>query len=602
MSDGPISRTVLARLVEGEGLEAHFQPIAALRDGSIFGYEGLIRGPAGELRNPVELFDAIRAHGLGLAFEVACARTVVRAFAELGMPGQLAVNFSGPNIERLVHRSSDGLAFLLDAGIEPERIVIELTEHERVADPLSLKAHAAELRALGMTFAIDDFGDGHSSLRLWAELAPEIVKIDKYFIGGVHREPSRFQCVKALLQLGEVFGTRLVAEGIEDEADLRVLRDLGIELGQGYLLGEPRGDPDRGVRPEVAAALRAPQIAVYPELVKMPMRQSTIGDLAMASPVVAADTPNNRIADIFTASAHVHAVAVVRDGKPVGIVNRRTFMDRYAQPYYRELYGKRPCTTFMNAKPLLVDRAAPIESIADVLSGADQTYLADGLVLHDGGRYAGLVTGAALVRAVAELRVEAARYANPLTFLPGNIPITAHIERLIASGVEFTACYSDLNHFKPFNDQYGYWRGDQMIKLAARCIRARCDPLRDFIGHVGGDDFVILFQSTDWRARCEAVIAEFDRDAAGLYDETDRRRGGIEAEDRQGRMAFFGLTTLSIGALTVRPGDFRRPEDVASRAAIAKREAKHRGVGFFDLTPAGEPAPAADYSTSTWVT
>jgi len=135
-------------------------------------------------------------------------------------------------------------------------------------------------------------------------------------------------------------------------------------------------------------------------------------------------------------------------------------------------------------------------------------------VIADSGRYVGLATGESLVRAVAEIRVEAARYANPLTFLPGNIPISEHIARLLAAGVEFTACYSDLNQFKPFNDQYGYWRGDEMIKLAAATLSAACDPLRDFLGHVCGDDFVVLFQSGDWRERCERIVEEFNAAAA----------------------------------------------------------------------------------------
>lgn len=572
----------LERLARGEGLEAHFQPIASLRDGRYFGYEGLVRGPSGtSWRSPVALFDAARAAGQGLALEVAAARRVVEAFASSGLPGRLAVNFSGPNLGPLALRSGRALGFLLEAGLAPQRIVIELTEHERVTDFAALDAQVRELRALGFSFALDDFGDGHSSLRLWSELAPEFVKIDKYFVRGLHADASRFQVVKALMQLSEVFGTRLVAEGIEDETDLRVVRDLGIELGQGFLLGEPERDPGRAPSEPVLAMLRSGRIAVFPELVRMPSRHRVVGSLAVQAPAVSAETANNVVVDRFSTEAHLHAIAVVHAGRPVGIINRRTFMDRYAQPYYRELYGKRPCTAFMNPEPLIVDCDTAVEGLAEVLAGADQRYLADGVVVTRDGTYAGLVTGEALVRTVAEMRVEAARYANPLTFLPGNIPISEHIARLLSSGATFVACYWDLNHFKPFNDQYGYWRGDEMIKLAAACLARICDPTRDFLGHVGGDDFVVLFQSADWRERCHRGVDEFDNGAAALYDEADRQRGGIEAEDRQGRMAFFPLTRISVGAIEVGPGEFRRPEDVATAAAAAKREAKARAAGLW---------------------
>jgi diguanylate cyclase (GGDEF)-like protein len=188
-------------------------------------------------------------------------------------------------------------------------------------------------------------------------------------------------------------------------------------------------------------------------------------------------------------------------------------------------------------------------------------------------------TGERLVRAVTELRIEAARHANPLTFLPGNIPLTLHIGRLLQGGAPFVACYADLNHFKPFNDHYGYWRGDEMICLLARTLVAHADARCDFVGHVGGDDFVLLFQSEDWHERTEQAVADFNREAVHLFDDEARARGGIEAEDRHGVMRFFPLTTLSVGALRVRPGDFQRPEQVASAAAGAKHQAKLRAVG-----------------------
>ena len=152
---------------------------------------------------------------------------------------------------------------------------------------------------------------------------------------------------------------------------------------------------------------------------------------------------------------------------------------------------------------------------------------------------------------------------------------------LLASGTQFTACYCDLDHFKPFNDQYGYWRGDEMIKLAARVIGAHCDPLYDFVGHVGGDDFVVLFQSRDWQTRCVGIIAEFGLAARGLYDEKDVAQGGVHAEDRKGNPAFFPLTRLSIGALPVRSGHYRNAEQVASGAASAKRTAKKEADGLY---------------------
>jgi len=228
------------------GLTAHFQPIVSLQRREFYGYEGLIRGPVGTaLRNPAQLFAHARARGVEIALEIAAARKVVSSFARLGLPGMLAVNFSGPCIERLAEHPARALGFLLESTVAPSRVVIELTEHERVADPTRLMQRLASVRALGIGLALDDFGDGHSSLRLWAELAPEFVKIDKYFVAGLHADPARFQCVKALQQLGSVFGTRLIAEGIESEADLRVLRDLGIEFGQGYLLGMPEESPAR---------------------------------------------------------------------------------------------------------------------------------------------------------------------------------------------------------------------------------------------------------------------------------------------------------------------------------------------------------------------
>jgi GGDEF domain-containing protein len=204
--------------------------------------------------------------------------------------------------------------------------------------------------------------------------------------------------------------------------------------------------------------------------------------------------------------------------------------------------------------------------------------------------------GEALVRAVTEIRLESARYANPLTALPGNIPTNRQVTQLLDGEERFIACYGDLDHFKSYNDMYGYWRGDDMIQLCAEVINRHCNSRRDFVGHVGGDDFVMLLRSPDWRDRLEHLIAEFNERAVGLYDEDGRRHGGIEVMDRYGVPRFFPFVTLSVSALVVHParcGEDARPQDIAAAVAALKRRVKQeRGSLLVDDYDAAGSATA----------
>jgi len=172
------------------------------------------------------------------------------------------------------------------------------------------------------------------------------------------------------------------------------------------------------------------------------------------------------------------------------------------------------------------------------------------------------------------LRIRAARYANPLTGLPGNVPINEHIDSLLRAGVVFYACYADLNHFKPFNDVYGYNRGDDVIQLTGRLLSRQADPERDFVGHVGGDDFVVLFQSADWEQRCRAVLDDFEEEVKAFFNPDDILRGGYIAEDRRGQKIFHPLASLAIGTVRIEPSAFHSHREVAAAASEAKKQAK----------------------------
>jgi len=581
--DEALRLQTVGQILARKALQAHYQPIVRLKDGSVMGHESLIRGPADSpLRAPDALFAAARAEDLSLELEQACLREGLRAWAEHAQDKRLFLNLSARAIVALVERLSlGGVMKALDAaGVAPAAIVIEITEHEHVTNLPCLIAAAAGLRAQGLRFALDDFGDGRSSLRLWAELRPEIVKIDKYFIHDLQDQAIKVQTLKGLTRFAETFGTVLVAEGIETEAELQIVRDLGIELGQGYFLGRPDPVPAMSVLTRAGEVIASSEIAVLPEITRSAGADFTVERMSVYVPPVSPQTLIDDVAKAFNNDPALRVLALVESGRPVGLLNRQAFVDRYARPYFKELYGRKPCLLFANTTPLILDKHAGLDSMTAVLTSSDQRYLTEGFIVTEGGRYLGLGTGEQLVRVVTEIRIEAARHANPLTFLPGNIPITEHIARLLSCGGEFVACYCDLNDFKPFNDHYGYWRGDEMIRLVARTLVSHCDPRRDFVGHVGGDDFVVLFQSDDWLDRCERIVALFNEKARALFDEEALSRGGIDADDRQGVRRFFPCTTLSIGAVPVRPGAFGRAEQVASAAAAAKHKAKLSALGL----------------------
>lgn len=571
-----------AQVLSRGALQAHYQPIVELGTGTVMGHESLIRGPVeSPLHLPDALFRAARSEGISVQLEHACLVAALRSWVGHAQDKRLFINLSAQTLVAMVDEMSlSGVMRALERrSVAPSALVIEITEHEHVSDLPRLIETAAGLRALGLRFALDDFGDGRSSLRLWAELRPEIVKIDKYFVHDIQHQAVKVQTLKGLTRFAETFGTLLVAEGIETEAELQIVRDLGIEFGQGYFLGRPSALPAMTILDRAGEIIASSEIAVLPEMTRAASADFTVQRLAVALQPFSPDAAIDDVALAFANDPALRSVALVDEGRPVGLLNRQSFVDRYAKPYFKEIYGRKPCILFANTTPLMLDKYTGLDALTAVLTSSDQRYLSEGFIVTEGGRYLGVGTGEQLVRVVTEVRIEAARHANPLTFLPGNIPISEHIARLLTSGGEFVACYGDLNDFKPYNDHYGYWRGDEMIRLVARTLVSHCDPRRDFVGHVGGDDFVVLFQSDDWLDRCEAIVSLFNEKARTLFDEEAIQRGGIEAEDRHGVMRFFSFTTLSIGAVPVRPGAFSRPEQVASAAASAKHQAKLTRIG-----------------------
>jgi EAL domain-containing protein (putative c-di-GMP-specific phosphodiesterase class I) len=241
-------------LLREDRLRAVFQPIVATADLAVTAYEALIRGPAGScIESPAALFGLARAAGRQRELEQACLRTIWTRFRALGLPGKLFVNVSAG---MLLTPDGPGQALeeiLAGLDIEPQRVVIEITEDQAVTDYTRLRDVAQRLTGLGYELAIDDLGAGFASLRLWLELQPACVKLDNAFVQGVDGDLLKRCFLDAIQQLADCSGARVIAEGVETAGELAQLRRLGIAHAQGYHIAYPSANPSHSVHPQPAA-------------------------------------------------------------------------------------------------------------------------------------------------------------------------------------------------------------------------------------------------------------------------------------------------------------------------------------------------------------
>jgi GGDEF domain-containing protein/predicted transcriptional regulator len=342
-----------------------------------------------------------------------------------------------------------------------------------------------------------------------------------------------------------------------------------VHYGQGNLIARSSSSPVLDVR----AVMNG--VVWHGARSRSHLRQQPLARDLLVEVAPLSISDNNELAyQVFAEDADCFAIPVLDHGRPVGLLFRQRFLESFAKPFNRELYGKKSCAVMMEKHPLIVAAETGIYELSNLLVSSGKRYLSDGFILTEEGAYLGMGTGYDLMRTITELQINAARYANPLTGLPGNVPINETIDRLIEASQSFVVAYADLDFFKPFNDLYGYAAGDELIELVATLLVEEADGEADFVGHVGGDDFVVLMQSTDWEARLLRVLAAFDQEVAGYFSPRDLAAQGFQVADRRGEMTLFPLTSLSIGVTRAMPGWYHSYLEIAVAAAGAKKMAK----------------------------
>lgn len=560
----------LMRIIREERITPVFQPIVSLRDGSVLGYEALSRGPAGtDMEMPDILFSVAEQTQALWELERLCRTKALAAMQCANTDTTLFLNVNPNVMEDPKFQKGFTQEYLRQFGIQPERLIFEITERSASANMDEFKKIIGYYKGQEYKIAIDDAGAGHSGLNLITDLHPHYLKLDMQLIRDIDRDTVKQALVRSLQEFAKVTGTYLIAEGIETREELEALIHIGVHFGQGYYIRRPSpGFLDVCEACAVIVDINAKKNHLY----GYSLSEVYVGHLSSPVPAV---NEKVMVQDAYNMllSSNTQGFCVISDGYVKGVVTRHALTAAVSGVYGYSLYAKKAISSVMEREFLALDHQTPVTLAGRLAMARLDNRVYDFITVTRNGRYYGIVTIKDLLNKTIEIEVSNATQLNPLTALPGNPLIERALANMLYERRESCVLYFDIDNFKAYNDVYGFENGDRVIRDLAKHI-VRLLPEGEFLGHVGGDDFVAIVETGQAGPLCQDLIARFDEAVRVFYNPTDAQNGYIICKNRHGREEQFPLISLSIAGVTAGPGRFADIYSLSAEASRVKKECK----------------------------
>lgn len=573
----------------GTVLDYAIQPIIDAHTGDVYGYEALLRN-VDQLgcTTPMGVFDL--AHDLGCLpdLELLLRRKSVEKFASLASRknARLFLNIDVRLLNTPGCLLPETASLLVMHGLTPASVCLEISEATEPSKAHLIQDFIEDARALDFAIAIDDFGKGYSHMKNLYDFEPDILKIDRFFIQGLQADGRKRLLVSSMVDLAHVLGMRVVAEGVETEAELSACRQIGCDLIQGYLVSHPFTRIDEAVSryPRFAAAANQTQGSLKSdeELIRREIR-----------PLVAL-RDNARMDDVLAllraGRAYPFIPVVNAADEPRGLIQEADIKSLIYLPFGQDLLRNKAVNNqlknFLRRCPVADLHSRLDHLVAMIAEDDDKTA---GVIITKNGKYYGFLTTSSLLKISNEIRMREAEDQNPLTRLPGNLSVTAFVsDAACESEADRCFCYVDFDNFKPFNDIYGFRMGDRALLMFSELIKRMPTSHRDFVGHIGGDDFFIGIRNlpvSDILKIMANLRGEFRHQAESLYDPEHRQAGIIFAKDRYGQEKQFPLLNCSIAILHMPKGvSVENQELLVRQIAALKKDAKSSPGGIAAAT------------------
>ena len=602
--------TGLLRALEDGEFFLCYQPKMDINGKDIIGMEALVRWqrPGHGIIPPDRFIPVAEENGLIVrlgtyVLKEACRQN--RAWQDAGLPKlKVAVNLSARQLRDNAFVPLV-MQILAETGLEPHYLELELTESALMGNAGDTVCKLLRLKELGISISVDDFGTGYSSLSYLKHLPIDTIKVDRSFVRDIVNDPDDAAIVDAIVAMAHALKLNVIAEGIETRDQLEFLRQRKCQQAQGYYFARPL-DPQQfeafvtSGMPVGDMSVSTPDVS--PVAVKLDvlscMEESAqadsgsnppnaavsaeyIGDISI--PVLPAHPGDNLAAVLkrFQTNPGLQVLPVVDDGRAIGIINRSTFLEDHVigmNGFAFHINHSRKMRDLMSPVKLGFESNVSIRDAAQAIQSKEMDVRVDNICVSLNGIYHGVVDVNRFINAITEINLTLAKGANPLTGLPGNESIQREINERLLAGEGFDIAYIDIDNFKPFNDYYGFQRGDVVIKAIGEIIsavaRSSGAGLSCYCGHIGGDDFIIITGPHHAEYVSSQVIKALEEHLAVFHGETDFSAGCYRAVNRKGEQETFGLLSISIGIVNTRLTPVSSYAQLASISTEVKKAAK----------------------------
>jgi EAL domain-containing protein (putative c-di-GMP-specific phosphodiesterase class I)/GGDEF domain-containing protein len=559
-----------------------YQPIVSLRSGEVMGYEALSRISRAELQLSIgTLFRQADRAGRLWELETLCRTKSLAQIQKKPKNRKLFLNVT-PNIINDEHfKKGFTRRCLEEYGVDAEEeIVFEITERVAVSDQKVFLDSITHYRSQRYGIAVDDVGSGFSGLNMIVDVAPDFIKLDMNLVRDIDKDNMKISLCRAFVEFCRNENINLIAEGIETEAELKILTKLGVGFGQGYFLAPP-GNQFGEPAPEITNLISSYFSKHYIEGAASSIFPS-IGRLAK---VVRTFPPEAKAVDLFELikeNPTINEICMVDEERIVGFLTRTALNEHFCGRYGYSLNYRKKIKDLMNTGFLRVGHDTPVDVVSRWAMQRPYEHIYNPIIVEKEGLFHGIVTVKSLLEACSKIQLDIAMQSNPLTGLPGNLMIENEVRNRLFGNGPFCITYYDLDNFKSYNDAYGFANGDLMLKMVSD-ILSRQARRKEFVGHIGGDDFIVIADYHDGQSFCRPVMETFCQEVLSLYHDEDIKNGFIVSKNRHGLTEKFPLTSLSVAGISNRKKQYSNMEDFSMDVARLKKICKQHSGNYFEI-------------------